>query len=264
MTIAGRNIFLRVGTVICSLLFLFYLAALYLAIGGGALSITLPGSGSTPSLTSLVSSGAVILTALTAVIVLHRFFRKSTSPEIFFFLSFLLTLGFEASRGGTLLLLHAGTPAYYGEMLTRVLFFGKFFGLLLLFSGGLLATGVQYQKHEMILGLCFIGSFAFAFAVPIDNSVLDAGLRYGAGIRWEISIITLFIEGFTIVNFVLARFLNTGDERTWMAVGAAIIILGRELLFSTTNPVVAAAAFALFCAGIILFGTKTHSLYMWV
>lgn len=267
MTVSVRNTILLFSLLFC----LAILVAFVLAVGtiyvekaaGQPLKVLLENHHHRQAVLTLTRLAAILLYSVGAGLALQRFFRKTVSPEMFFFIFFVISLSFEALRAGPLLFAISGEPSYYGTVLTRAVEFGRFFGVFCLFVSGLYATGIDYSKFEVVLGVALLVAFTLAFSIPVDPSTFLPNLMYRIGGGDQILFVFLALEFFSILNFLLAAYLRRARDYLLLAVGLAATIAGMDLLLYVGWLPAGAIGLALLIAGTVIFGNRTHAIYLW-
>lgn len=206
----------------------------------------------------LVPAGGIVGGALFLVS-----FRKTAAPEIFLFTVMLLSLAFDAARPAYLLLDSYDVPWYFGVVLSRVVYFGRFFGLFCAFGASLFAVGTQYQRLGTILMVAFVLSFSLAYAVQIDSLGFMATLQYRLADGKGIAVLFVALQALAVVNFVAGSYIRGTSDYVFLAIGIALASVGRELTFFPAGPVHVLGGTALLLAGAVVFAKKTYALYLW-
>lgn len=262
MTLAGRNRIILSGVLVIGLL----AAAFVVSVVGVLRSLPLDSAlqGRQLNVVSVeVSLLAELLFCLGTVIILYFSFRKTTSAEIFFFIVFVVSMSLDSLKSVQLLLMIRDQPVSFGMLVTRVILFGEYLGILALFAAGLFSTGLPYQRLEIVLGLALLLAFALASAVPVDMNVNGRDLVHGVATGNELMIISILFQFFAVLNFVLAGFQKSSGSYFIIALGAGMAMAGRELLFYRLDSISVIAAFVLLIAGSTLFGERTHEVHLW-
>lgn len=189
-------------------------------------------------------------------------FQKTSSAEIFFFSFFLVSLSFETLKLMQLLFLVQSKPFLFNVLITRVIFFGRFFGLLCLFFSGMFSSWLQYQRIGSVLGISLLVPIALALVIPVSTD-MGRDLLFSLGIRREIGVAFYAIEVFGVLNYVISGVVLNNRDYFWMSGGILIILVGREFLFQSSGLIITLCGIALLCLGSILFGKKAHAVYLW-
>ena len=200
---------------------------------------------------------------LSAGILLLLSFRKTSSPEIFFFFVFLLSLGTESFRLGLLYLNIRSIPFDFGLLLSRFVYFGRLTVTLALFSAGLFSCGIPYQRLELTLGSCFLVALALASNLPLESGVQGWDLLYRNSLSSEFTLGLLTVELLGLGNLLYAVKIHNDRNYYALAFGMGAVILGKYLVFSGEGLILGIAGIAFLAGGTILFGKKTHQIYLW-
>ncbi len=200
---------------------------------------------------------------LTAGVLLLLSFRKTSAPEIFFFFIFLLTLGTESFRLGLLYLNILSIPFEFGMLLSRLVYFGRLMGTLTLFSAGLFSCGIPYQRLELALGSCFLVALALASNLPLESGAQGWDLLYRNSLSVEFTLGLLTVEMLGMGNLLYAVKVHNDRNYYALAMGMGGVILGKFLVFSGGGIILSIMGLAALVGGTLLFGKKTHQIYLW-
>lgn len=267
MTITARNNTIRASLGLSLLLLIGFFGVLvdtyFFHPSGVGLMQILHGGYADIRTVSLVSVLLLVVYSVAGGILLHTFFRKTVSSEMFFFTFFVISMSLEAARIADLLIVAQNAPAYYEVVVTRAVYFGRFLGVFCLFTSGLYATGIDYQRFEIVLGISLLLAFTLAFSIPVTSVAGAPTLVNRLGSRSQLLSVFFALELFSVLNFLLASFLKRNRDYIWMAAGLFLVIVGKDLLFFLVSPVPDAVAAVLLFAGTMLFGNRTHVVYLW-
>ena len=262
MTISTRNKIIIYGLGVAVLLLVGFVISVILifqrvSLGSGGLysDINL--------IAILVSLFSELLFSIAAVVILYFSFRKTTSPEIFFFIIFLVTMGFDSLKASFALFEILNLSPYYRVLLTRAVYFARFLGTLAVLVGGLFSLGAEYQRMELYLGIAFLLSFSLSVAVPVDITRTEMGLLFVIADARELGIVSVLFLIFGVFNYVLFSIQNTSRDHALMAIGLSLVIVGREMLFFLNDSIALIAAFIMLIGGATLFSERTHAVHLW-
>ncbi|RKX76539.1 MAG: hypothetical protein DRP87_11595 [Spirochaetes bacterium] len=269
MTIAFRDTILIIGivtSIVLFLLFLFGFSAVFIENTWINFQIDVESLDKNlfPLHAYTVCSLSLFIFSIAAGILLRKYFKKTTSAEMFFFTIFILSLSFSAFRTTILFIQMNNMSFYYGMFLTRVVYFGRFFGIFSLLSSGLFSTGIKYQKFSIFLGFSFLISFYLAYSIPVDATVFGKSLLYKIGNGREIHIAFWIIEGIVVLNYLLALYLKGNREYLFMGGSLFITIAGHELLFFFFSIYLVVTGFILLLCGTIIFARRNRVMYLWI
>lgn len=266
MTLNGRNnIFISalvIGT-ISTLAYVFGAINLFLQHPEYAQLEQILESPYSSPVSSIVPLFAINLFILIAGLILLRSFRKTSSAELFFFFLFIMSFGAEGFRIMLIYIDLYDLPFQFGMSISRIIFFFRFFGSLSLFSTGLFSCGIPYQRLEIVFGGITLAALALSTSIPLETGLQGADLIYHNGSASEFAIGFIIIEALTVFSFIYAVQHHNNLSYYSLALAMALVVTGRSLMFYSINIILMVGGFALLISGTILFGTRTHKVYLW-
>ena len=210
----------------------------------------------------MTGTGIIIIIPITANLFMEYYFKKSSSPEIFFFRLFLLTLPLHSIRLVFILAFNKLLPQTTLVLLTRFDIFIKLFALFSIFTSGLFPLGVNYQKFKYI----FIGYSLIALSVsikfPIDITAVTNQLLFKTSEEISYALICIGIEILTFINYLMASYIKNTRNYIGIAFGILFSLIGYELLSFTSFPTLIPGT-VLLIAGIYIYGRQIYSIYLW-
>lgn len=267
MTLKLRNNLFILGLILGGALSLLY------AAGMGILLVRFPREvplealllrTSSLALQSLLPLLLLNIFLFTSGLVLYLTFRKTSSAEIFFFFIFLMATGCEGFRLGLFYIKLFDLPFQLGMNLSRIIFFGRFFGTLCLFAAGLFACGIPYQRLELMLGGCFLVALSLATTIPLDSGIQGANLIYSNGLAREFLLGMVIVEALGVGNLLYAVHLHNNPNYYFLAGGMTLVMISKGVLFYLGGGIILyAIGFLGLILGTIIFGNKTHEVYLW-
>ncbi|TFG63420.1 MAG: hypothetical protein E4H36_05640 [Spirochaetales bacterium] len=268
MTLTLRNSILIGFLLVVTLFFLFFSAFLIYLVAGFPRSFLLNDlyqitESTKPIAELLITCGAYILYSLVTGYVLKTYFRKTTSPEVFFFMLFTLSLSFNGLKCFQIFLILNSLPSYYGVVLTRLDIFGTFFGLGCLFCAGIFPTGIRTQKYGLFIGLIFLISVIIAASLPVDASTMDTSLSYAVGNKKELYIVLYVLKLFSFINFFLAGYFKNNRDYYYLGLAILVLLAGTEAFRIFSSHLLEISGFISLVFGTVFFSNRIHSLYMW-
>jgi len=216
------------------------------------------------SVTALFILFAEILVSFAFLMVFKSIFKKTSSPEPFFFIIALAGFSLEGLRA-VVYLTYIFVKLYpFYMVIPRIVYFGKLMTALTLVISGLFATGFSAQKQNTFLGLSFIFSFLFAFSVPIDFSVNNNILLPGNSTPYVMQkvIYSLYILAF--LNYFAGAYINRNKTFMLTGIGTGMTGLGIEMLFFLNTGLLTAGGFVILTAGLILSAYSLNRIYSWI
>lgn len=280
MMFSFRQSAVAVGTVITLLLLLLCLLSFVLLITRGALSgqtsrlydlpsqiwwMSYGGEPQEPGSIAWNLSGllAFLLICNVLVVAVRKAYDRTASSEVFFFLLFLFSLPFESIRGVNALLIHMETPAIVYRILTRVVLFGRFLGLICLLFSSLYAGGIQFQKFSTIFLASAAASLVLAYALPLDRSVLLSTFMNKLGDEVGAWFAVLAIQIFVFINYLIAAIKRQKALFLLALLSIAAVLTGREFLLFFSTPLRIISGLLLTTAGVFGFTHVMNRVYQW-
>jgi hypothetical protein len=197
---------------------------------------------------AIASTLALLAIGIGFGIAFRNLFKRTITPEIFFFCVFLLTFCFDAFRFCNVLFILMKTPVYYSLVTSRIVYFGRLLGMISLLVMSLYSAKIKYQGYETLIGLAAIIALTLTYSIPIDSTVFLSNLLYKLGDETGVFLIFISLEVFTLVNLVGAA-VNRDSKYYLMVPFMALVICGREILNFQVSPVFAAIGVACLFAG---------------
>ncbi|TVR32311.1 MAG: hypothetical protein EA404_07960 [Spirochaetaceae bacterium] len=201
--------------------------------------------------------------SVVAAAIIMRYFRKTTAPEMLFFVMFILAIGFDVWKVGHVVLHLQQMPVYFAVALTRLVQFAHLFGVLCLFVSTLYLTGVEYKKTGMALSLAALISLSIVYAIPVDHLALHPNLVHKIGDQTTIQAVVLILHCLTVANVVYATAYQRNEEYLILLPMVVLAIIGRELIFYLPSMWLAFAGFVLLVTATAVFGYRMHTIYLW-
>jgi hypothetical protein len=190
-------------------------------------------------------------------------FRNTASAEIFFFYIFIFAVIFDTFKIAFLVLPPSEITLTYGMLATKLVYFGRFLGALSLFSAGLFATGLEYQRTGMVFIASIIASATLVWLLPVDSTSIVPGNTWELGNFHEMIIAVGLFEAMGVINFLIAGMKSETLEYRIIAAGLLTAAAGREILYFIPGIILPAAGYAALVAGTVIFSRQVHRLYLW-
>ena len=195
---------------------------------------------------------AASVLSLLAVLRARAIYRRSPSPIIPFLVMFLLALGLECLRAGSALLVATDGSISFSVLLTRVIYWGRFVGLLGVLMTGLYTLELKYTKIMVLGGFVLVVSFAMAAYIPVDRTVFLAQMTWKLGDEQSVWFLNLALAALALLTGVTAALERKGRRTTFLAAGIALFLIAREVEFFAVLPVPLAAGLAAQALGAVL------------
>jgi len=211
---------------------------------------------------TIVGIGVLSVSSSIGTIFLRRYFLKVSAPDVFFFTLFVLSLSLSGLKSVEVYFLYLNLPTFYGDVITRAIYFGQFFGSFCLLASSLYAAGVQYQKYATVLEVAGLVSFAVAYLVPVDSLGIYPNLLYPVGNESTIDTILLLTSILSILSYLTT--ISGGGTKFSIAVAVTLVVVGRGLLFYLSSPPAIIAGGLSLAGGIALYGIRNYELHLWM
>jgi hypothetical protein len=277
MTLYGRNIFFKVGIVLTSLCLLLIIGASIVALPvyadmqadgvrrTGGLFQDFVSRFLSANLYAVHASMALsALFAFIAITLIYYFFEKTASAEILFVAFFAASFSLETVR----LILPLGrlyeVPSLYVLAASRVLLFGRYYGIFSLFAASVYAAGLAVQKQRNMILSVTLATLVVALGVPVDTQIWDASFTMISG---SLSLFRLIETGtflITVVSFFIAANTRGCRDYAFIGTGAALAFLGRNLLIFADTWAGPASGIIILVAGTWLICIRLHKIYLWL
>lgn len=212
-------------------------------------------------LNSIINITIFLLFCFIAGIIFRRLYSKIASPEIFFYAVFLFSFSFEGFRV-FFLYIQLGMPVFFGLLFTRIVIFGRFFGLISIFLSSLYSLEIKYQNFGVLMGVVLTLSLIAAYIIPLDSSTILSQLIYKPGDEMSFFLANISLGLFAIINFLVAAY-QRNKRFLYITLASLIIFGGRELFLFTTGPVTGSAGICLLFIGTFLFYKQMDRIYLW-
>ena len=194
---------------------------------------------------------------------LRRSFKRSPSPEVFFFRIFILTLPFNGFR---LILpeVSAGVlPAAWGLMATRIVWFARFFGFAALLNIGAFAADIPFRRSGPLLGMGTLAATVIAAMLPLDVTQPIGNLLYREGTETALALSCVFMEILAVLCLTGVSASRANPRYFTLSAALFIVVFGADLIFFVSTPLIIPGAAALII-GFLLFVNQIRKIYQWL
>jgi hypothetical protein len=213
-----------------------------------------------PFVTMTLSAAYAFIT----IILIYYFFEKTQAPEILFIAFFILSFAFEAARIMVPLKVIRELPMVYLIVTSRVLLFGRYFGIFSLFTASVYASGLEAQKQGPGIFIILITTLVIALGVPIDGFSWDSSLSMLYGYSSMFKLVETGLVLITAISFFVSAYSRGAREYVFIGLGSFLVSLGRTVLLG-------ADTWAAPLPGLLILGTGTwficsylHRVYLWL
>jgi hypothetical protein len=276
MTLSERNVFFKAGIAFCFVITLLAIAASFLTI---PVYSGLEDNNRHPLYLFQVISGLfvdnsyfavhaslvmAVLFSLGGMLFIHYFFERTSAPEILYISLFTISFSFEIIRLIIPLNLINAFPLFYLLGASRILLFTRYFGLFSLFVASVCAAGLDVQKTRTIILILIITVLLMTFNVPIDTQVWDAGFNMITGYPFMFKMIEVVVFILTVITFFVAVKIRDSKEYANIGIGAALALVGRNILIGSDNWAGAFLGILLLSFGTWFLCSKLHKIHLWL
>ncbi len=213
-------------------------------------------------ITALTGMASLLLFAVLANLGVRTRYRRTDSAELLFIMLFCLSLCLEAWRLGNLIFQAFGLPQYLNVVVTRVVLFSRFFGLLCLLVSSLYAVAMKYTQYSVLIGGMAVLAFTLAGILPLDTSLYEATFLYKLGDRQGYFFVRLILAALMVINFFVAVRLRRSRRFAVAAVAGLFLFTGRELLQYGIAPLPIVLGTALLIVGFVIFVRQIVVFYL--
>jgi hypothetical protein len=207
---------------------------------------------------------AACVYALITMVLIYYFFEKTQAPEILFIALFVLSFGVEASRIMVPLRMVYELPGVYLVMASRVLLFGRYFGIFSLFAASLYAAGLEMRKQGNILLIIALAALLLALGIPVDGISWDSTLSMIYGYASMFRLVETGIIVMTMITFFVSAYSRGSGEYTLIGIGSLLVFIGRNMLLWADTWISPLPGLALLAAGTWFICSRLHRVYLWL
>jgi len=211
---------------------------------------------------ALTGMASLLLFAVLANLGVRTLYRRTDSAELLFIMLFCLSLCLEVWRLGNLIFQAFGAPQYLNVVVTRVVLFSRFFGLLCLLVSSLYAVAMKYTQYSVLIGGMAVLAFTLAGILPLDTSLYEATFLYKLGDRQGYFFVRLILAALMVINFFVAVRLRGSRRFAVAAVAGLFLFAGRELLQYGVAPLPIVLGTALLIVGFVIFVRQIVVFYL--
>ncbi|MDR3356297.1 MAG: hypothetical protein LBO04_03820 [Spirochaetaceae bacterium] len=208
--------------------------------------------------------GTAVLFAFVTQILLFYFFEKTQAIEARLFGMFLFSFAFEILRIAIPLKTVLRLSGYIPLITSRLMVFGRFYGLFALFAAGLYVSGLKIRREETIIFPMILAALLFAIRMPIDSFAYDTSLYPLTGFSSTFGIVNSVIVVLSILCFVSGAYTRGSHEYYFIALGILAAAIGRKMLLSADTWITLVSGAVLLFFGVWYSGAQLRRMYLWV
>jgi hypothetical protein len=207
---------------------------------------------------------AAAVYAFITIVLVYYFFEKTQAPEILFFTFFAFSFSFEAARIMVPLKTLYNLPGVYLVIASRILLFGRYFGILSLFAASVHAAGLEMQKQGNILLIIALATLVITLGVPIDAFAWDSSLNMISGYASMFRLVEVSIVLITMVSFIVSAYSRGSREYVFISAGALLVFVGRDLLIGADTWISPLPGLLILTAGTWIICNRLRRVYLWL
>jgi len=204
------------------------------------------------------------LYSLLSIVFIYFFFEKTQAPEIFFVAFFAASFAPEVLR----LVLPLGRvyeiPSLYLLMASRIILFGRYFGIFSLFAASVYAAGYQSQQQRNAVLIIVATALFVSLSVPVDTQTWDSSLTMISGYASMFGLIGIGTFLITVASFFIAARQRGSGEFIFIGIGSVLALIGRNILLRTDTWVGLPIGMLFLAAGTWLICPRLHRIYLWL
>jgi len=204
------------------------------------------------------------LYSLLSIALIYFFFEKTQSPEILFVAFFAASFSLEVLR----LILPLGyvheIPSLYVLAASRIILFGRYFGIFSLFAASVHAAGYQSQQQRSAIMIIVTTTLFVALSAPVDTQIWDSSLTMLSGYASMLRLVDVGILLITTASFFIATWPRGSREFIFIGIGSVLALLGRNILLHTDTWAGLPVGLLFLSVGTWLICKRLHRIYLWL
>jgi hypothetical protein len=155
-----------------------------------------------------------------------------------------------------------GLSQYLNIVLTRLVLFSRFFGLLCLLAASLYAVGMKYVQYPVLIGGMAVLAFALAGVLPLDTSLYEPTFLFKLGDRQGYFFVRIILALLMVVNFIVAARVRRSRRFAVAAAATFLLFAGRGLLEYGIAPLPVVLGAAALVIGFVVFVRQIVVFYL--
>jgi hypothetical protein len=196
--------------------------------------------------------------------ILRSIYRRTAAADVFFFLIFLFSFGFELLRPWIALLSMKGGSALLTTVSARFVYFGRFFGWTALLISSLYAIDIRYRNTGILLLASVLLSLTLASSMPLDSAAMLADYLFRLGDEAAILFIVMVCQLASVANYFAAAYRRQNRRFTVAALAVLLTVLGKVTIAFLGSPGQTIVGFVMCVGGVLLFIRQMNQIYLWV
>ena len=207
--------------------------------------------------------GAVVYSLVSIALILYNY-EKTQSPEIIFIGFFVISLSFEFVRLIIPLREVILFPSIYAIFASRILLFGRYFGLFSLFAAGVYAAGLDIQKQQNAFFMIVLAALIIAMNVPVNILVWSTAFEIMNGYSSMLAMVETSVFIVTIITFLVSAYSRGSAVFVYVAAGIFFAYTGRNILLASDNWIALFSGLLVLSAGTWYTCIRLHKEYLWL
>jgi len=206
----------------------------------------------------------VLALGVSAVLMVVLFtFQKTVSAEVYLIALWVFLVDVETLRLLMLVIAQRSTSIGSLVSLTRVVYGGRFTGLILLFISGLYAVGIGHERPQTGALLALLFGTMLAMLMPISIDRFQSSFMLQAGYRNITMIVTTSLIVINCVDYFVAARLKEDMSYAYAGIGLTAAASAWVWLWDARS-LVGGMGVALFFVLCVLVATeRLHKIYIW-
>lgn len=274
MTIATRNRFIRLATLVSFALTITALVSLFLILTHHLLPLTPPGHRAFHMLNKVFLTKYSPLASAIAICIFPFFslagllfilfsFEKTQTVEITFFAACIFVMSLESLRMFIPLYqlwMHAN---FLSATISRVVLCSRIFILLAILSSAIFTTGGTIQQVGPSLFLLAFFSMSLSNVIPINSGSITATFIISSGFRIMLDAMFLLIGSMGVLSYLVLGKTRGIPEYTAAGGGIALLLPGYAILNLCDSWFFLACGIILLVTGTWRYLDRIHRYYLW-
>jgi hypothetical protein len=274
MTIASRNRFIRIATLLTVAAALTFIVCTALVLLRHALPKEIPGLRPVPALdrfkltpwspvAAFLSIGVYPIFSLLCLAYVMFAFEKTQTVEITFFAAFALASSLEAFRALIPLSASWQDAVFYAETASRITLFSRFLSMLLLLASCIFATGKSIQQIGASIFLLAFFALSLSRIIPINTGVAMSNFTVQNGYMESVIFLLMTLGALSSLSYLILGMTRAIGEYVSAAWGVTALLAGYTLLCLCDSWAFLACGIVLFFYGAWTYLNRIHRYYLW-
>ena len=267
MTIATRNHFIVLATIITALLCLIAIGAAVFIFVFHAIPA---GIGSNRTLSFLndffltsYSLPASIIALMFLLLYIIVAFEKTQTMEITFFAVCMFALAFESMRMIIPLCSLWTSFSVSSAVISRIVIFSRFLFLFALLASGIVTASEKNQQIGVIIFLLAFFSFCISNIIPMNSGSVTSCFIIEPGYGDTIHLFFVIFGIMSIISYLIPGIRREIPEYKEAAGGLCLLLAGYSVLTMCDSWLFLIGGVILFCCGVWIYLDRLHQYYLW-